>query len=228
MIEFDNVCVRAGDFELRNVSFRVDTGVYSALMGETGSGKTTILECLCGLRRVQSGRILLTDHDVTAWRPAERSIGYVPQDGALFHTMTVAEHLMFPIRLRGWTTARMQRRIRHLAALLGISHLLDRYPAGLSGGESQRVALGRALSFEPRILVLDEPLSALDDETRERMYALINQVRALVSVTALHVTHSDHEARRLADCIYEIKNGQVIKSDSFGKAKSNVEAQNPE
>ena len=129
-------------------------------MGKTGSGKTTLLEALCGFKRIVSGSIQLDGRDVTALSPADRGIGYVPQDLALFQTMTVRQHLAFAQKIRSCDRAAIDRRVAELAELLGLTRLLERRPAGLSGGESQRVALGRALSFYPRVLLLDEPLSA--------------------------------------------------------------------
>ena len=173
MITVDRLCLRSGAFVLENLSFSIAAGQYAVLMGKTGSGKTTLLEALCGLKSIRSGSIHLMNQDVTRLRPADRGIGYVPQDLALFPHLTVREHLAFALELRGWQQARIKERVAELSALLGIGHLLERRPQGLSGGESQRVALGRALAFHPPVLLLDEPLSALDDETRAEMYALL-------------------------------------------------------
>lgn len=178
-------------------------------MGRTGSGKTTLLEAICGLKPVRSGRVLLCGRDVTRLKPADRNVGYVPQDLALFPTMTVREHLTFALGLRGWDGNAIARRVDELTRLLGIAHLLDRRPAGLSGGESQRVALGRALAYNPPVLLLDEPLSALDDETRAEMYALLRSVQRETGVTTLHVTHSGAEARALADHLLVLREGAV-------------------
>src|SRR5437870_8445335 len=167
MITLNNVTIQAGAFALAGVSFHVPAGGYAALMGKTGSGKTTILEAICGLRTVHGGRITLAEQEVTGWPPARRGLGYVPQDRALFNTMSVAEHLAFALTIRKWDRSVVEARVRELAELLGISPLLERKPRGLSGGEAQRVALGRALAFHPPVLLLDEPLAALDSETRE-------------------------------------------------------------
>jgi ABC-type sugar transport system ATPase subunit len=202
MIHLDNLGLRAGAFAVAGLSLTVATGEYAVLMGKTGCGKTTLLEAICGLRSVPAGRIVLLDRDVTHLRPAQRGVGYVPQDLALFPTLTVGDHLAFALIIRRWPTAEVQRRVAELAGLLGIGHLLARYPLGLSGGEAQRVALGRALSFHPRILLLDEPLSALDEDTRGGMAALLRSVQRLTGVTTLHVTHSLTEARRLADRLF--------------------------
>ena len=201
--------MRAGAFELRGVSFEVPTGAYAVLMGKTGSGKTTILESITGLKPILAGRIVLGECDVTRLKPAERNIGYVPQDGALFPTMSVREHLEFALTIRRVPRPKVDATVRELAKMLEIEHLLARTTVGLSGGEKQRVALGRALAFHPTTLCLDEPLSALDDETREGMYRLLTLIRERSGVTALHVTHNLSEASRLADTILFVEDGAI-------------------
>jgi molybdate/tungstate transport system ATP-binding protein len=209
MIELHDLIVAAGPNEIGPVTFRVPAGGHASLMGRTGAGKTSILEAVAGLRRVLSGAIHLAGRDVTRLSPGERGVGYVPQDLALFTTMTVRQHLAFAPTVQKWDWARIDLRVNQLADLLGIRHLLDRKPQGLSGGEAQRTALGRALSAAPQILLLDEPLSALDDYTRSGMYALLKDVRAATGVTTLHVTHNMEEARRLADEVLLLENGAV-------------------
>lgn len=209
MISVSNLAVRIGSFSLNDVSFEVPAGGYAALMGRTGSGKTTVLEAVCGLRSVTAGTIRLAGRDVTSLKPAERGIGYAPQDGALFATMTIRDHLAFSLIVRKWSKADIDRRVAELVELLGITHILDRKPAGLSGGERQRVSLGRALAFRPAILCMDEPLSALDDATREEMYELLSTVRQHTGVTTLHITHSKSEAAALADQLLVLENGAI-------------------
>ena len=210
MIAVENLTVHAGAFHLEGASFTVGAGEYVALMGKTGSGKTTILEAICGLKPVQAGRVLLLGRDVTRLKPADRGIGYVPQDAALFPTLNVRDHLAFALDLRGWDRDAITRRVGELSEMLGLRGLLYRRPHGLSGGEAQRVALGRALSFRPRVLLLDEPLAALEDETKADMYTLLRSVQRLTGVTTLHVTHSLAEARTLADRIMLLTGGAVV------------------
>ncbi len=210
MISVEDLTIQAGDFRLERVSLRVPSREYGVLMGQTGSGKTTLVECLCGLRSSVKGRIELAGRDVTALPPGERNIGYVPQDGALFPTMTVRNHLALPLSVRKWKSKDIAQRTDQLAELLGLGPLLDRLPGKLSGGETQRVALARALSFSPTTLVLDEPLSAMDDQTRRQMYKLLKNVQEWTQVTVLHITHSHEEARELADCQFAIHQGGQI------------------
>jgi ABC-type sugar transport system ATPase subunit len=210
MISVSNLSASAGDFSISDVTFEVPTGQFAALMGKTGTGKTTILECICGLRSPTNGTISLSGTDVTRFHPADRNIGYVPQDGALFTTMSVGDNIAFALRVRKWKAADVRRRVDELAKFLNVSHLLTRSPVGLSGGEQQRVALGRALAFRPAVLCLDEPLSALDDATRDEMYQLLARVRSETNVTTLHVTHSQQEATTLADVVMRLVDGEVV------------------
>lgn len=216
MIKIENITVRAGGFSLRDVSLDVPAGCYGALMGRTGSGKTTLLEAIIGLKPVEKGKIILNGRDVTNANPAVRGIGYVPQDGALFSTMTVREHLAFALEIRREKRDAVEQRVQELAGLLGITNLLGRYPFGLSGGERQRVALGRALSFRPAILLLDEPLSSVDEGTRSEMYELLRRVQVESGVTALHITHNPAEARELADAVFVLSGGKIIKERNNG------------
>ena len=211
MITVNNLTVQAGEFRLEDVSFEAPAGSYCALMGRTGSGKTTLLEAICGLKHVASGQILLGELDVTNLKPAERNIGFVPQDGALFSTMKVRDQLAFALTVRKSPKPLIAERVKEMSDLLEIGDLLDRTPHGLSGGEKQRVALGRALAFHPSTLCLDEPLSALDDDTRDQMYALLEHIRERTGVTTLHVTHNRDEAERLADQVLYLKDGHLEK-----------------
>ncbi len=220
MIVVENLTVQAGEFRLEKASLKVPRGYYGMLMGKTGSGKTTILEAIAGLKPILSGRILLDGRDVTKLKPAERNLGYVPQDGALFSTMSVRDHLAFALVIRKSRQADINARVKELAALLEIEEILDRGIVGLSGGEKQRVAIGRALSFRPNTLLLDEPLSALDDDTREQMYSLLKHVQDETGVTTLHVTHHAHDVVNLADLVFRIERGALTKFETNGAGRA--------
>jgi ABC-type sugar transport system ATPase subunit len=209
MISLRHITVQAGGFQLRDLSMEIPTGSHTALMGRTGSGKTTLLEGICGLRSIRSGSIWIGDREVTNLPPGQRGIGLVPQDGALFDHLTVRQHLEFALEVRGWVPERRETRSRELAEWLGLTPLLDRLPAGMSGGERQRVALGRALAFHPPVLCLDEPLSALDDQTRGEIVAVLTEIRNRTGITILHITHNRSEAERLADRILHLRDGRL-------------------
>ena len=209
MIAVEGLTIRQGAFALEGVSFAVPTGSYAVLAGKTGSGKTTLLEALVGLRRPAAGRVLLRGADATESAPAARNIGYVPQDAALFRTMTVRENLGFALTLRAVARAAIAERVGELADRLDLRRILDRRAVGLSGGEAQRVALGRALAFRPDVLLLDEPLNAVDEGTRDRLLDVLGEIRSSRAATVIHVTHARAEADRLADVHLELDGGRI-------------------
>lgn len=209
MIKLDAIKLKQGEFALENLTLEVPGGAYAALMGKSGCGKTTVLEIICGLRPVLAGKVYLGDRDVTHLKPAERGIGYVPQDRALFPTMKVRHQLAFSLQLRRRPVEEVAERVDELAQWLEIDHILDRMPDKLSGGESQRVALGRALASQPQLLCLDEPLSALDETLHDDMCSLLSKIHQEAAITILHVTHSRREAERLADQLWRFQDGKV-------------------
>ncbi len=210
MISLENVTIRQGSFELSGVDLQIPGGAYGILMGPTGCGKTTLLEAICGLRRIRQGRILLHGLDVSHWAASRRQIGYVPQDSVLFPTMRVDHQIEFGLHVRRVNRKIRDQRVQQLAELLNIESLLTRYPLGLSGGEKQRVALARALSFGPELLCLDEPLSAVDDSTRRRLMELLVAVHASEQVTILHVTHNAIEAQELGTVHYRFDKSGLV------------------
>jgi ABC-type sugar transport system ATPase subunit len=210
VIEVRDLLVHAGSFTLGPLTFCVSKGEHVAIMGRTGHGKTTLLETLCGLRTASSGTIHLGGQNVTHQPPKERGIGYVPQDLALFTTRTVRGNLEFALKLKGWAKSERNKRVEELAEWLGIRPLLDRRVTTLSGGEAQRTAIGRALSFAPQVLLLDEPMSALDEQTRQELHAVIKQVRQTTEVTILHITHLMSEATTLADRVIQLQFGSIV------------------
>ena len=210
MITVENLALRQGQFRLDEVNFSIPTGAYAVMVGRTGCGKTSILEAIAGLRAPSNGRIFIHGQDVTVVAPAARGIGYVPQDAAVFSAMTVRENLGFALSARGEKSKTIRARVDELADWLRLTTILERQAIGLSGGEAQRVALGRALAFRPTVLLLDEPLNALDEATHGELLELLATVRKSGSVTALHVSHIRAEAEKLADMVLELDGGRVM------------------
>ncbi len=208
MIQLENISWSAGTRSiLQNVSLTIPANSYAVMMGSTGCGKTSLLEIICGLRRPKSGRVKLDGRDVTDLEPRQRGIGYLPQDLALFPGLIVREQIGFALKLRRRPS---EERVKQLADELGITHLLDRYPNDLSGGEKQRVALARALAAQPKLLLLDEPLSALDETMRGDAATMLKRIQQQHQLTILHVTHSNAEAEQLADIRLHMNGGQII------------------
>ncbi len=195
---------------LDGLSFEVPSAAYAVLMGRTGSGKTTLLEILCGLRSPGSGTVRIDGRKVTDLPPGERGIGYVPQDGALFPTLTVREQIAFGLRMRGVAADEIATRVLEAAEGVGVSALLDRLPTGLSGGERQRVALARALVVKPSVLLLDEPLASVDEETQDGLIDLLQRTQREHRITVLHVTHSRREAEGLGELHLRLEGGRVL------------------
>ena len=204
MICIDNISVRAGEFSLSGVSFEIAGGECLALMGKSGSGKTTIMEAICGLREVVAGRVVIGGEDVTMAAPRDRMVGLVPQDNVLFTTMTVREHLAYGPVLRKWDRVDIDARVAEVAEDLGISDLLDRLPRGLSGGEAKRVAIGRAISVKPALLCLDESFTGLDDETLIEVMGVVKVTIQREGISTLLITHQRREAELLGDGVYSL------------------------
>jgi molybdate/tungstate transport system ATP-binding protein len=199
VLKLEGVIRHAGRFTLGPIDLEVAAGECFVLLGATGSGKSLTLGAVVGTGNVAGGAIILDGRDVTALPPEARPIGYVHQDGFLFPHMTVAGNIGFPLfRL---SRAEKMQRIQETAEDLGIAHLLDRRITGLSGGEAQRVALGRALARRPPIILLDEPLGSLDPTTRRRLLGVLKEIKSRHRVTMLHVTHDFEEAAALGDRI---------------------------
>jgi ABC-type sugar transport system ATPase subunit len=215
VIAVEGLTVRQGAFALAGVSFAVPAGGYAVLTGPTGAGKTTLLEVLTGLRPPAAGRVVVAGRDVTHYPPAARGIGYVPQDAVVFRTMTVAENLGFALAVRKVPKADVTAAVTGLADQLGLRGLLGRRAEGLSGGEARRVALGRALAFAPPVLLLDEPLTSVDEATRDRLAAVLAGVKAGGRTTVLHVTHAPAEVG-FADHAFHLDAGRVTAAPSDG------------
>lgn len=209
MLRVEGLETVAGNFRLRGVTLTAPQGSYGVLLGPPGSGKSVLVETICGLRRPTAGRIIIGDTDVTDLEPRDRLVGYVPQDYVLFPTKRVRDNIIFGLRSRGVDRQDALRRIEPIVALLGIAHLLDRWPATLSGGEQQRVALARALAIRPRVLLLDEPVSALDEALRERVCRDLRRFQRELGITTIHVSHNLEEALAVSDWAAVLDNGEL-------------------
>jgi molybdate/tungstate transport system ATP-binding protein len=209
MIRLNRLCVTLGSFSLQHVDLGVAPGEFFCLLGPTGSGKTMILESVTGLVPVDSGTIEIQGRDVTRLAPERRGVGIVYQDCALFPHLTVAENIRYGVRYRKTGTAGPPASLPRLIEQMGIGHLTDRSVAHLSGGEKQRVALARALAVSPRVLLLDEPLAALDPNFREEIRDLLRTLHRETGVTVLMVTHDFTEAHCLGQRAAVIQKGRI-------------------
>ncbi|RKY06858.1 MAG: ABC transporter [Planctomycetota bacterium] len=215
MICTQDLTFEIGEFRLDSVGIEMLRNEYFVLLGPPGSGKTIFLECLCGLRKAASGRILLDGADITHDEPRKRNIGYVPQDYALFPHLTVRRNIAFGLRAAGNSPKTVAFRVNETAEMLGISHLLERSVPGLSGGEKQRAALGRALVMAPQVLLLDEPVCALDEATRQNICSMLRRVQKDLKLTVMHVSHNLEEAFSVADRAAILNNGRIEQTGSL-------------
>ncbi len=209
MIEIEQLTVRVPGFALTDINLSVKEGEFFALIGPTGAGKTLILESIAGLVRCTSGRIRIRGKDITHLPPEARGVGIVYQDHALFPHLSVKDNIRYGLRYHPKTTGTCHSTLDRWIEHLGLSHLLDRATENLSGGEKQRVALARALAIQPTVLLLDEPLSALDPNFREEIRQLLHELHRETKITILMVTHDFSEAHFLAQRIAVIHRGQI-------------------
>ena len=199
----------AGVTAVDDVSLEVRAGEFVTLLGPSGSGKTTTLRIVAGLVRADAGRIVARGNDITNMPAYRRDIGIVFQNYALFPHMTAAQNIAFPLKVRGVTSTEIDSRVQAVLHLVRLSGLGDRFPRQLSGGQQQRVALARAIVFRPWLLLMDEPLGALDKKLREAMQLEIARISREVGVTVLYVTHDQEEALAMSDRIAIFRHGRV-------------------
>lgn len=201
---FDN-----GHEALQTTNLVIEEGSFSTLLGPSGSGKTTLLRIFAGLITPTSGRVLIAGDDVTDKPVQKRGIGFVFQHYALFPHMTVAQNIDYPLRIRGMSKQVRAHQVADILDLIGLGGLGDRRPDQLSGGQQQRVAVGRALVYEPRVLLLDEPLGALDRRLRQQLGADLRRIQRETGTTAVYVTHDQEEAFLLSDEVVVMDHGVV-------------------
>jgi len=209
MLELQSIGKRVGSMAMRDVSFEIHEGEYLVLLGPSGVGKTILIEIIAGLIQPDCGKILWDGKDITFTPPQARRFSVVYQQYALFPHLTVSGNIVYGLKAAGAAPSVIQERLQSLTEMLGIESLLNRYPSKLSGGEQQRVALARALAPQPRLLLLDEPLSALDTNTRQRLRKELKRISKAPGISVLHVTHDPEEAMALGDKVAVMLNHEI-------------------
>src|SRR5438445_6149982 len=206
------------------LSLDVSSGEFVVILGPSGCGKTTTLRCVAGLEVPDEGEIMIDNDSVSGLPPRERDIAMVFQNYALYPHMTVAENIAYPRKMKKTAKDEIERRVKEIGELLGLSHLLGRKPRQLSGGEQQRVALGRAIVRKPKVFLMDEPLSNLDAKLRLYTRAELKKLQEQLGVTTVYVTHDQAEALALADRIAIMNKGKVLQYDApqniYGRPKN--------
>jgi len=209
-LEIENVHKTFGTFSaLRDIYLKVYPGEFVCLLGPSGCGKTTLLRAIAGLERQTSGRIIQAGKDVSDLPPAQRDFGIVFQSYALFPNLTAAENVAYGLQNTKQSKTQIRSRVAELLETVGLTSFADKYPAKLSGGQQQRVALARALALSPSLLLLDEPLSALDAKVREKLRAEITGLQKRLGITTIMVTHDQAEALAMADRVVVMDRGVI-------------------
>ena len=209
-IRISQVTKRFGGFvAIDDLSLDVDSGSLVALLGPSGCGKSTLLRMIAGLESVDQGRVFIHGQEVTGLSVQERHVGFVFQHFALFKHRTVRQNLAFGLELRRWSKQQIRHRVEELLQLVQLGGYGDRYPSQLSGGQRQRVSLARALAVQPRLLLLDEPFSALDAKVRKELRGWLRGLQESTGVTTVIVTHDQEEAMEVADRIVVMNEGRI-------------------
>jgi multiple sugar transport system ATP-binding protein len=212
-IRLENVSKKFGSFSaVEDLSLDVANGEFFVLLGPTGAGKTTTLRMIAGLEKPTAGQIAINEFEVNDWGPAERDVALVLQQYSLYPRLTVRENLSFPLRsrVRKMSQADIDKRIEYASRTLRIGHLLDRKTDRLSGGEMQRVSIGRAIVREPQVFLMDEPLSALDAKLRESLRSELKDLQMRLGATFIFVTHDQVEAMTMGDRIGVLNHGRIV------------------
>ncbi len=221
MIEIQALNGNLGGFRLQDIDLTVNDGEYMVLLGPTGAGKTVLIEYIVGMYKQDRGAILIDGQDVTPLYTEERNIAYVPQDYALFPNLNVEKNIAYGLEARRLPKEEISRITEETIANLGIGYIRHRMPLNLSGGEKQRVALGRALATGPKVVLLDEPLSALDENLRAIMSHELRALQRKTHATFIHVCHNFEEAAAVADRIAIMNEGRLVQIDTLEAVKAN-------
>jgi ABC-type Fe3+/spermidine/putrescine transport system ATPase subunit len=228
MLEVESLNAVAGNFHLRNINLKVEEGECHAVLGPSGSGKSTLLNALLGMLPTQRGVIRVRGVDITGKPIERRELGYLPQHIGLFPHLTVLGNVTYSAHARGVPSAQFQPLLDRLIEVTGIGELLLRFPNTLSGGERQRVALVRALASQPRLVLLDEPFTALNESLRRELWWLMRELQSQHGLTVLLVTHNLSEAYFLADKVSILINGEIkqtgYKSAVYSRPATNAVA----
>ncbi len=209
IVEVKDFSTKLGNFSLKNINLNIYSNEIFAILGRTGSGKTVLLESVAGFYKGKSGNICIEGKNVIDIPLEKREIGFVYQDFGLFPHMTAYANISYGLKMKNIHKEQRGEIIQNTAELLSISHILKQYPGTLSGGERQRTALARALVLRPKILLMDEPFSALDPVTKQAMYKQIEEIHSIFDCTILFVTHDFAEAQTIADRIGIMSDGKL-------------------
>lgn len=212
-IRFENLCKSFGKNEvLKNISLDVEKGQLVTLLGPSGCGKSTLLRCLAGLEAVTSGKVYLDGKDITHVNPKDRDIGMVFQQYSLFPNMTVEQNVAFGLKMKKVDKSQIKNKVQKIVEVVGLGDKIKHYPSQLSGGQQQRAALARAIVTEPKVLLLDEPLSAIDALLRHSLQIEIRRIQKELNITAIFVTHDQDEAMVMSDVIHLMHRGTIEQS----------------
>jgi molybdopterin-binding protein len=210
MLKLKHLHKKLGDFELKDITLDINEDEYFIILGPTGTGKTVLLELIAGMYHPDKGEVWFKDSKINQLYPEQRNIGFVYQDYALFPHLSVKENILFGLKIRKMDETEGRKRFQEIVSLLNIENLLERFPSTLSGGEKQRTALARALVTSPRILLLDEPLSALDPRTKIVFQEELRRIHDKLKTTTLHITHDFSEAMALGSRVGVMHNGEIV------------------
>lgn len=214
-LSVENLSKNFGSFKaIQNISIEIEEGEFACFLGPSGCGKTTLLRCIAGLEKQSSGTITQKEIEISLLPPSARDFGIVFQSYALFPNLTVFSNISYGLINHKWGKDKITSRVNELLDLVDLKSHMAKYPGQLSGGEQQRVALARALATSPGLLLLDEPLSALDAKVRIYLRKQIKDLHRKLGITTIMVTHDQEEAQSMADRIFVMKDGEIIQSGS--------------